>query len=76
MLQGKAELKKIAEIYKTRFPQLFGSPHKQKNFNLLATNTARTIDSFNVFFDTILGKTMRESVAKMASEADEEIIKV
>lgn len=76
-LQGKAEINKIATNYKTRFSKLFKPPFTKASFNVISTNTSRTINSAIIFLDTTIGNDhWRNNVLVVAGEKEERILKV
>lgn len=66
----------IAKNYKTRFPTLFAPPFDKDNFNVISTNSSRTIDSAVEFFNAAIGKKGCSDVLVVATKREEKIIKV
>ncbi|XP_031632462.1 multiple inositol polyphosphate phosphatase 1-like [Contarinia nasturtii] len=72
---GKAELKKIAENLKARFPILFNVPFNKSNFNAVCTDEPRTKVSAAAFVDAIVGSQWRSNVLSVSNDEENKIIR-
>lgn len=67
---------KIARNIKGRFPDLFKGPFNKNTFNVISTNTSRTIASASAFFDAAIGRKERENVLVVAGGKEQKILRV